>query len=101
MIQVNDGQAESDNCRDNCTELQEVGSGVDTSPQYTEAVFSLMGIDKEADMYVRKRTCLAWRLRHVYIFNAVRTDSVECSVTGEICWPAVFGLLKLEECLSF
>ena len=41
-----------------------------------------MGIDKEADMYVRKRTCLAWRLRHVYMFNAVRTDSVECSVTG-------------------
>ena len=60
-----------------------------------------MGIGTEADMYDRKRTCLAWPLRHVYIFNAVRTDSVECSVTGEICWSAVFGLLKLEECLSF
>ena len=60
-----------------------------------------MGIDKEADMYVRKRTCLAWPLRHVYIFNGVRTDSVECSVTGEIWWPAVFGLVKVQGCLSF
>ena len=60
-----------------------------------------MGIDKEADMYERKRTCLAWPLRHVYIFNAMRTESLECSVTGEIWWPAVFGLVKVQGCLSF